>query len=227
MPPSDPLPFTYTVTRKSIKHLYLRIREGKVSVSANKQVSQADIEQFVRSKSSWIQKQLTHTSKQNNLTDSTATVYLLGKAYPVQIHTDQYSKKESMEIKNQTAHFILNTQAEHWILQSLRDNYYKDLCNTVITSIVNSYAGKMQCYPTKLSYRHNKTRWGSCSSRNTLSLNTRLMMLPKAMITYVVIHELAHIRHKNHSSAFWEFVAQYCPDYKALRRNLRVFESFL
>ena len=227
MLPSDSLPFTYTVIRKPIKHLYLRIREGKVCISANRRISQADIEQFVQSKSSWIQKQLTRSSKHNKLTDNTATVYLLGKAYPVQIHTDQYSKKESMEIKDETAHFLLNTQAEHWILQSLRDNYYKDLCTMVITPIVNSYAKKMQCYPTKLSYRHNKTRWGSCSSRNTLSLNTRLMMLPEPMITYIVIHELAHIRHKNHASEFWEFVAQYCPDYKALRRNMRAFESFL
>ena len=227
MPPSDPLPFTYTVIRKSIKHLYLRIREGEVCVSANKRVSQADIEQFVRSKSNWIQKKLTHTDKKNKLTDSNATVYLLGKAYPVQIHYDQYCTKEHMVIENEVAHFTLNDSAEHTQLRTLRDAYYKNACSVVITPIVNAYAEKMQCYPTKLGYRHNKTRWGSCSSRNSLSLNTRLMMLPESMITYIVIHELAHIRHKNHANTFWRFVAQYCPDYKALRRNLRVFESFL
>ena len=227
MPPSDSLPFTYTVTRKSIKHLYLRIKERKVCVSANKRVSQADIEQFLRSKSRWIQKQLTRASKQNKLTDSRATVYLLGEAYPVQIHTEQRYTKEYMVIENETAHFMLNTQAEHRLLQLLRDNYYKDLCNEVITPIVDTYAEKMQCLPSKLSYRHNKTRWGSCSTKNALSLNTRLMMLPHPMITYIVIHELAHIRHKNHATDFWYLVEKYCPDYKELRCSIRAFESFL
>jgi len=227
MPVDAPLPFTYTLTRKPIKHLYLRIREGKVLVSANKRISQAYIEQFIRSRSDWVQKQLSHTAKQSRLTDSDATVYLLGKAYPVLIRHDQFCKKEHMVIEKEAAHFILREAAGHRLLKSLRDDYYKNVCGTVITSIVTTYAEKMQCRPTKLGYRHNKTRWGSCSAKNALSLNTRLMMLPLPLITYIVIHELAHIRHKNHSSAFWQFVALYCPNYKALRRNMRVFESFL
>ncbi len=227
MPMHDPLPFTYTVTRKSIKHLYLRIRKEKVCVSANKRIAQADIEAFVRSKSGWIQKQLSHTAKQNRLTDSSATVYLLGEAYPVRMHYNQNGTKECMVIEKEVALFRLKERATHARLRTLRDNYYKDACSAVITPIVDTYARKMQCYPSKLAYRHNKTRWGSCSAKDALSLNTRLMMLPFPLITYIVIHELAHIRHKNHSGAFWQFVALYCPDYKALRRNIRVFESFL
>ena len=227
MPLSDPLPFTYTVIRKSIKHLYLRVREGEVCVSANKRVSQASIEQFLQSKSIWIQKQLTYTDKQNRLTDNSAAVYLLGKAYPIQIHYSQHCANESMVLEKEVAYFTLIERAEHTRLRTLRDDYYKDSCSAVITPIVDSYAKEMQCHPTKLGYRHNKTRWGSCSAKNALSLNTRLMMLPRPMITYIVIHELAHIRHKNHSSAFWQFVALYCPNYKELRRNMRVFESFL
>ena len=228
MPINTPLPFAYRIIRKPrIKHLYLRIKEKEVLVSANRRISQEYIEHFVRSKSSWIQKQLSSTGKKSSLTDRDATVYLLGKAYPVTLHYDPLYKKSVMKIEEETACFYHAKTANHTLLVSLRDSYYKSCCLSVITPIVERYAEKMQCQPSKLSYRHNKTRWGSCSAKNALSLNTRLMMLPHPMITYIVIHELAHIRHKNHSSAFWQFVALYCPDYKELRRNMRVFESFL
>jgi len=223
-----PLPFSYKIIRKPrIKHLYLRIKEKEVLVSANRGVSKEYIEVFVRSKSAWIQKQLSRTNTKSSLTDENAVVYLLGKAYPVTLYCHPMQKESMMKIEKGAACFYSAKRVDHALLVSLRDGYYKSCCPTVITPLVEAYAVKMQCLPTKLSYRHNKTRWGSCSAKNALSLNTRLMMLPLPLITYVVIHELAHIRHKNHSSAFWEFVGLYCPDYKELRRNMRVFESFL
>ena len=228
MPLSTSLPFTYRVIRKPrIKHLYLRIKEKEVLVSANRRISQEHIEHFVRSKSSWIQEHLSSTRQKSSLTDSDATVYLLGKAYPVALHYDPLTQKSIMKIEEESACFSLAKTADHTLLVSLRDSYYKSCCLDVITPIVETYAEKMQCQPSKLSYRHNKTRWGSCSAKNALSLNTRLMMLPLSMVTYIVIHELAHIIHKNHAAGFWHLVEEYCPDYKELRRSIRAFESFL
>jgi len=228
MPLRTPLPFAYRVIRKPhIKHLYLRIKEEEVLVSANRRISQEHIEHFVRSKSNWIQKQLSSTGKKSSLTDRDATVYLLGKAYPVALHCDPLTQKSVMKIEKEKACFYHAETADHTLLLSLRDSYYKSCCLSVITPIVETYTEKMQCQPSKLSYRHNTTRWGSCSAKNALSFNTRLMMLPTPMITYIVIHELAHIVHKNHAAGFWHLVAKYCPDYKELRRSIRAFEPFL
>ncbi len=66
------------------------------------------------------------------------------------------------------------------------------------------------------------TRWGSCSNKGNLNLNMRLLMAPIEIIDYVIIHELAHLKHKNHSKHFWDHVGQFCPDYKAKRKWLRV-----
>lgn len=69
-------------------------------------------------------------------------------------------------------------------------------------------------YYTKITIRNQKTRWGSCSQTGTLSFNYRLMMAEPAVIDYVIIHELCHLTHMNHSKAFWDKVAGIMPDYK-------------
>jgi len=214
----------YTLIRKPrLKHLYLRVKEGELIVTANTKVSLDTIEQFIASKHTWIQKQQ-HAAKQKVfLTDPHATIYFLGESYPVKQIIDSDRNREEMTIEENYCCFYLKQPPTEEELKSLRDHYYQKLCPKIITPIVQKYADRMQLYPQKIGYRHNRSRWGSCSHHNHLSLNTRLIMLPLPVITYVVIHELAHIRHKNHSPDFWRLVEAFSPDYKALRRKLRGF----
>jgi len=73
----------------------------------------------------------------------------------------------------------------------------------------------------KISIRNQATRWGSCSRRGNLSFNYRLVDLAPAVADYIIVHELCHLREFNHSSRFWQLVAQTLPDYQELRRGLR------
>ena len=72
----------------------------------------------------------------------------------------------------------------------------------------------------RLSIRSQKTRWGSCSSRGNISLNDQLLFLPAKAVDYLMIHELCHTRHLNHSRAFWELVETHCPEFRAQEKLL-------
>ena len=68
--------------------------------------------------------------------------------------------------------------------------------------------------PQKIGYRKAKRRWGSCSYANNISINYMILQFPKDVIGYVVLHELCHIKEKNHSKRFWNLLSSYMPKYK-------------
>jgi len=79
----------------------------------------------------------------------------------------------------------------------------------------------------KISVRDQRTRWASWSSRNNISLNWRLIMLPERILQYVIIHELMHHFHPNHSRDFWQSVANHCPDWQTRRNELKSYVHFI
>jgi len=79
----------------------------------------------------------------------------------------------------------------------------------------------------KITVRKAKTRWGSCSTQNNISLNIHLMRLPDRLIDYVILHELAHTIHKNHSKAFWNFLEEICPNSKQKNRALNEYSPVI
>ena len=82
-------------------------------------------------------------------------------------------------------------------------------------------SAQMQLYPTGIKINRAKTRFGSCTAQNSLNFSCRVMIYPKEIVDYVIVHELAHIRHHNHSKAFYRFIEQYLPDYRERIRFLR------
>ena len=103
------------------------------------------------------------------------------------------------------------------------DKIYKEKAKAVIPKLVEEFSSKMKLYPSSIKYRKNKRTWGSCNYKDGLNFNILLIQFPLEVIEYVVIHELAHIKHKNHSKSFWNLVEIYCSDYKNREKLLKSF----
>ena len=79
---------------------------------------------------------------------------------------------------------------------------------------LNEYAPRIGVTPGRVAIREQKSRWGSCSRKGNLNFNWKLIMAPPQALDYVVVHELAHIRYKDHSRAFYGFIESVLPDYR-------------
>ena len=91
---------------------------------------------------------------------------------------------------------------------------YVKRAKAILPAKIDFYARRMGVQPTGLTVTSARTRFGSCSGKNRLSFSWRLMAYPEAAIDYVVVHELAHIRYKDHSRAFYGFIESVLPDYR-------------
>src|SRR3990170_282249 len=86
---------------------------------------------------------------------------------------------------------------------------------------VECWTKVVELSPTRILIRDQRKRWGSCSADGTLRFNWRLILAPPTLIDYVVVHELLHLRVKNHSRAFWTEMARFMPDYQTRRLALK------
>ena len=103
------------------------------------------------------------------------------------------------------------------------DTFYRHEIEKILPQKVDEYSKKMNLFPTSISYRKNKRTWGSCNYKNGLNFNILLMKFPIEVMEYVIIHELAHIKYKNHSKDFWNLVYKYCPNYKEIEKQFKKF----
>lgn len=90
---------------------------------------------------------------------------------------------------------------------------------------VDYYCKKMDVQVGRITIRNQKTRWGSCSAKGNVNFNYQLYYMPPELMNYVIVHELAHRRHMDHSVLFWEEVARYCPEYAVYRNQLKKYET--
>lgn len=111
--------------------------------------------------------------------------------------------------------------AAHPPLSAQEEAALRKQAKTVLPQKLAYYANLMGVTPTRLTVTGAKTRFGSCSAKNAIAFSFFLMQYPEEAVDYVVVHELAHIRHHDHSPAFWAEVEKWMPDYKERRAMLK------
>jgi predicted metal-dependent hydrolase len=112
-------------------------------------------------------------------------------------------------------------------LAEVLERWYRAQAAGLIGERAAALSAQMCVAYRRLTIRGQRTRWGSCSAKGNLSFNWKLMMAPQPVIDYVIIHELAHLKHMNHSKGFWDLVARHCPRWRERRKWLKEHEMRL
>ncbi len=116
---------------------------------------------------------------------------------------------------------IKNTMINEEIIKSQLIKWFKVEASRVINDRVIDYLSIVRVNPTKVKVKEQKKRWGSCTSTGNVLFNWRLIMAPVNVIDYVVVHELCHLVHMNHSKDFWSLVQHIMPDYDIKKKWLK------
>jgi len=138
----------------------------------------------------------------------------LGKYYPL-----VYSERKRPALLLSDRFELSITKRGH--ASRFFQEWYRAMAYKYICKMVDKHASQYSLSYRKVRISGARTRWGSCNSNGVLSFSWRLILAPEQIILYVIIHELAHILHHNHSRRFWNFVEEMMPEYRDHRRWLK------
>ncbi len=222
----DILPQYTHIIKPQLKHIYLTFdNKGNLIIKSPK-VPHHKIEQLLLKKASWIsnsRKRLQEKKGKPLDFSRNLELYYMGKAYPL-ILTRHSKKRVQFDFDEDRFSLFYHIYDEK-LFQTHIDRFYKQEAQKQIPTHVELWAEKMSLSPESLHFRKTKRQWGSCSGKNILSFNTMMMKLPQDVIQYIVIHELAHIKHKHHQKSFWNLIEEYLPDYRQHVAQLKTYTT--
>lgn len=193
-------------------------RDGSLTVRAPRRATLKDIQGFIVKKTNWILRSREKLKaivplRKKDYVDGERFLFL-GTEYELRLVPPQ---RPALKFDGG---FTLSTSARERGEQAFI-KWYKTQAWAVFNERVRHYAAQHGFEPKQVKVNSAKTRWGSCTSNGTINFTWRLVMAPMEVIDYVVLHELAHLRIKNHSPRFWKLVESLCPDFKRHRKWLR------
>lgn len=209
-------------SKKRKKTISLHIKEdGRIVIYTPHRTPRWEIEKFVQEKQSWIVEKISEREKRIKEVEKTflpgEKFLYLGEWYPLETRP---SGDEELPLTFAFGKFILNR--DHFgKARDLFCSWYKKEAKERITERVAHHSNRFQLLPEGVKITNARSRWGSCSRDNRLSFSWRIIMASWTVIDYVLIHELVHIREKNHSKKFWDYLESLLPDYRKHRSWLR------
>lgn len=213
-----------TIVYKKIKHINLKVKPNlEVILSVPIHTSKARIAQILDERKSWITKHLEDFESKRVVVEELQyncgdMIDYLGHVYPLQI---VFSNKNQVVFND--GEIVLYTKDINDILlkKQILYKWYLSQADTIFSQLVNKYCVLLNKQIAHLSIKKMQTRWGSCNTRKSyINLNIELIKKPLAAIEYVVVHELAHLTHANHSKSFYAYVANYMPDWQERKQLL-------
>ncbi|MGL5381469.1 M48 family metallopeptidase [Clostridium sp.] len=213
-----------SIKRKKMKNMILKVKpDGTIHLSVPYGLKDEIIDDFIKRKREWIEDSLKNVLDKNKRTtnismDNGEVHYYLGKPYILKVIS---ALKEEVKIEGEDlvlyTRYIDNKEKKALLL----NYWYKNQAREIFNKYILMYSKILNKNVNKVAIKSMKTRWGSCSvQKRNISLNLELIKKPLECIEYVVLHEIAHIEHPNHSKDFWNYVGVYMPNYKEIKKKL-------
>ena len=218
----------FTIIKKKVKNINLNInKDNKITVSIPNKMSKQKAIEFVQEKSEWIMKKQKYYNKfliekEDNKFENKDTVYFLGKKYILEIKP---SKENSIILKNNNIEIYIKERyiSDKSYIENIYEKWLKEYSLKYLSIITNKFQNNLEELgipkPT-ITIRKLKSCWGKCCpSKKEIVYNSKLIKTPIECIEYVVLHELSHFKHPNHSKNFYSCIEKFMPDWKQ-RRDL-------
>lgn len=211
----------YEIIPKKIKNLYIQVKDGKVYVKIPYQMDRKKVQEFVHEKTNWIASKLIQ-EKKKFVRHQTEKIKLLGKVYPVQIQGVDGTRINVEKREHKICVCVpKGCETNEMLIQSVIKNYYMQEAKQVYAGMLKNLIAITNLQPNAWRVRDIQYAWGSCSTKRNITLSLNLIQERQQVIEYVILHELCHLKHMNHAKAFWDLVAEYMPDYKIRRKELK------
>ncbi|MEG2788577.1 MAG: SprT family zinc-dependent metalloprotease [Romboutsia sp.] len=210
---------SFNIIYRKRKTMSLEIKpDGTINVLSPNGVDKNFIIDRVKDKGDWIIKKLEELEDKSmskisrNYKDGEVFMYF-GKEYQLSINIDKSLDRVKVFIKNEKLLVNTNTDNKELIQQSLK-LWYADETLDVVKKRIDYYKKYFKDNITAIKIKDQKTRWASCTYKNEILFNLRCSMAPIEIIDYIVVHEMCHMEHRNHSKCFYNAVGKVLPDYK-------------
>lgn len=209
----------FNIIYRKRKTMSLEIkRDGIINVIAPNGLDKTFIVDKVKNKSDWIIKKLDEIEVLNNnryiRSYESGDIFLyLGNEYILEVLVDKITIGTSVSLENNKLIVRANSNNKDVIQRALK-NWYTDETLGIVKERINYYKLFFEDTVTSIKIKDQKSRWASCTYKNEILFNLRCSMMPIQIIDYIVVHEMCHMEHRNHSKDFYLAVERILPDYK-------------
>ena len=138
----------------------------------------------------------------------------------IQIKDGRVIVKAPKRVNKKEIEKIIQQKSE-WIQKSIEKENTKEEFKNIVEKNANELIKETGLVPNKITIKQIKYAWGSCTSKKNITINLELIKYSQQAIRYVILHELCHIKHMNHSKEFWNLVEKYMPEYKKIKKEIK------
>jgi hypothetical protein len=213
------------IRHRRARRYVLRLRpDGSARVTVPRGGSLAEARRFAAKNTPWLEQQLLRQALAPRAPATwRAGGEILFRGEPVRLETVPNGQARLIRFADETVP-VADATGD---LRPTVERHLRQLALRELPPRVLELAARHQLPVRRVTIRNQRSRWGSCSRRGTISLNWRLVQTPPFVRDYLVLHELAHLREMNHSPRFWAEVARLCPDYRQAERWLKQHSRLL